>query len=206
MAVKTKDRILQAALALFNQLGESNVTTHAIAEAAEISSGNLHYHFPAKKDLVTTLFAQYEHKMLGLLATPPDRAADLEDMWLLLHLSFELMGEYEFIFRDVTDLCQRYSKIDHRFKGITQVWRETILLMVDDLVSEGLMDISPNERRSLIESMLLVSIFWLTYDRLRPNSGDIDPNHAVSQVMTLLSPYLIPEAQNYLRGLLKRYH
>jgi hypothetical protein len=44
-----------------------------------------------------------------LLATPEERHPDIDDIWLFLHLAFETIGEYRFIYRDLTDLCSRSS-------------------------------------------------------------------------------------------------
>lgn len=49
---KTKNRILEAAIKTFNEHGVANVRLQQIADAAEISVGNLAYHFKNKEAIV----------------------------------------------------------------------------------------------------------------------------------------------------------
>ena len=70
MKRKTRDRILDASLELFNADGESNVTTLQIADEIDISPGNLYYHFKSKSEIVTELYDRYEHEIQELLAVP----------------------------------------------------------------------------------------------------------------------------------------
>jgi AcrR family transcriptional regulator len=93
MAPKTRDRILDLSLAMFNERGEPNVTTNHIADELEISPGNLYYHFRNKDDIVEHLFARYEARMDQVLISPEDRLPTLEDIWLQLHMAFECMWE-----------------------------------------------------------------------------------------------------------------
>lgn len=205
MAGGTKERILETARELFNQQGESNVTTQALADALNMSSGNLHYHFQTKRDIVLALFDRYEHALLAVIATPVDRRADLDDLWLLLHLSFELMGEYEFIYRDLTDLCDRYPKVRLHFVGLMRLYRETLELMMADFIDEGWMVATASQRNRLVETMLLLSNYWLAQHRVHSPQTTADPNHAVSLVMGALSPFLSPEAAIHLDHIQSQY-
>ena len=57
---KTKDRILQISLQLFNERGERLVTTNHIAAELGISTGNLYYHFRNKQEIIKELAQQYQ--------------------------------------------------------------------------------------------------------------------------------------------------
>src|SRR5215210_4307966 len=52
----TKERVLGAALRLFNEKGTAAVSTNHIAEAAGISPGNLYYHYRNKEEIIAGLW------------------------------------------------------------------------------------------------------------------------------------------------------
>ena len=54
--MKTKDRIKNMALRMFNEQGERNVTTNHIAAALEMSPGNLYYHYRNKYEIIHDIF------------------------------------------------------------------------------------------------------------------------------------------------------
>ncbi|WP_395007165.1 TetR/AcrR family transcriptional regulator, partial [Undibacterium sp.] len=85
---RTRDRILDLSLKLFNDFGEPNITTTIIAEEMSISPGNLYYHFRNKEDIVNSLFIQFEEEINKKLAFPDGRKANIQDIWTYLHLTF----------------------------------------------------------------------------------------------------------------------
>ena len=204
MATNTRRRILDMALVLFNAEGEPNITTNRIADELEISPGNLHYHFRTKPDLIEALFTEYEHRMLEILSAPDERSADIEDIWFLLHVAFETIGEYRFIYRDLTDLCERHRGLHQRFRGILRLTMESAGNLCRDLIADCRMRASQNELDALIRNVALVSTFWLAFDQVHDVDG-VRPDRAAWQVMSLISPFLVGDAREHLEALAEAY-
>lgn len=205
MSRNTRERILSCALAEFNALGEPNVTTNRIAEALGISPGNLHYHFRTKADLIQALFERFEHRMLELLATPESRAVHIEDIWLFLHLAFEAISDYRFVYRDLSDLCARHSKIQRRVQAIMRLSMQTAHDLCSSLVDQSQMKAEPWELNALVRNIVLASSFWLSFDQVIERDAEPQPDRAVWQVMSLVSPYLLGEAREALNRIAEAY-
>ena len=116
---RTRERILETALTLFNTHGEPNVTTAALAEALNISPGNLYYHFRNKDDIVHALFDAFEQDIAPLLQVDGTAQRDAEDLWLFLHLLFETIWRHRFIYRDLNDLMARNRRVRLRMRSLS---------------------------------------------------------------------------------------
>src|SRR6184192_1782639 len=136
---RTRERILETALTLFNRLGEPNVTTGDIADELNISPGNLYYHFRNKDDIIGELYAALDAKITSLTAVPPDRLPSADDLWLLLHLLFEHMWEYRFFYRDIDEITSRNRRIAQRFAAFNRRGEATVIQLCRGMVHAGAM-------------------------------------------------------------------
>ncbi|QWP74946.1 TetR/AcrR family transcriptional regulator [Lysobacter sp. K5869] len=206
MAKQTRQRILDAALIMFNAQGEPNVTTNHIADELEISPGNLYYHFRNKDDIIEQLFARFEERMDAALAAPQGRLPGLEDIWLQLHLVFECIWDYRFLYRDLVEILSRNRRLRMRFARILKRADEQAHLVMRGLSQAGVMRASGDELAATATNVLVIATFWLNYAAAR---GDKDEHAAIRdgivQVMMLLSPFLRDAERLHLNTLIRAY-
>jgi AcrR family transcriptional regulator len=206
MAKQTRQRILDTSLAMFNTQGEPNVTTNHIADELEISPGNLYYHFRNKDDIIEQLFARYEERMDNALAAPSGRLPELEDIWLQLHLVFECIWDYRFLYRDLVEILSRNRRLRMRFARILKRADERAHLVMRGLNQAGIMRGSADEVNAAATNVLVLSTFWLNYSAAR---GDRDEQTAIRQgivqVMMLLAPFLRDAERMHLNTLIRAY-
>jgi AcrR family transcriptional regulator len=206
VARDTRQRILDTSLAMFNGQGEPNVTTNHIADELEISPGNLYYHFRNKDDIIEQLFQRYEERMDSALLAPEGRLPGLEDIWLQLHLVFECIWDYRFLYRDLVDILSRNRHLRLRFARILKRAAGNATAVMRGLVQAGVMRASAREVDSTATNILVLATFWLNYASVR---GDRDERESIRfgivQVMMLVSPFLRDAERVHLDRLTSEY-
>ena len=189
----TKELILTTSLTLFNDLGEPNVTTNYIADEADISPGNLYYHFRSKDDIVIQLFKRFLAELQPLTEVPENSALDAEDLWFQLHLTFEIKGRFRFLYRNLSDLTARITDLDRAMRGLLMRERQAAFNLISGLELKGSLQISVQEKELLIDTILLVITYWIPFSsifelhRLDDGTAQIK---AIARVLQLVTPFL----------------
>ena len=202
----TRNSILEAALALFNEQGVATTSTNRIAAELGISSGNLYYHFNSKEQIAEWLIRRFEERV-GSVTAASDAVAALDDMWLTLHLSFETIHAYRFVYRDIDYLIREFPKAGRRVRHITSVSVQAVQRMCQRLVDSSVIRASGDDVNSPALQIVFTATCWFSFARLLPD-GDAqseDAGRAAYQVLTLLAPYLEPQSRVYLRYLRSKY-
>ncbi|WP_372965114.1 TetR/AcrR family transcriptional regulator [Marinobacter sp.] len=199
--IKTRDRILDISLQLFNSHGEPNVTTLLISDELDISPGNLYYHFKSKGDIVEELFDSYEADMLDLLEVPEDADVPLDQFSFFLHLLFETVARYRFMYQDLVNVLSRYSQLQVRFRRILKKKNQAFHYLCESFRRQNIMEVEAAELESVCQQLTLTVCYWSSFDTLShlDDRESVDPGKGVYQTLHLILPYLAEEAKEQIR-------
>ncbi len=208
---RTAERILEITLELFNRFGEPNVSTTLISAELGISPGNLYYHYPAKDELINSLFDRYERALNELLRAA-DGVANVEDAWLFFHMLFELIWQYRFLYRDLNDLLSKNRRLEKHFQFVLTNKGKAVQQVLDGLARGSAMRIDARAVEPVATAMVVVLTYWLSYEYVRDPRNALEPENAGAalmrgafHVLSLLSPYLESGPREHLNALVGNY-
>ncbi len=204
--MKTRDRILDVSLRLFNEEGEAHTTTIDIASELDISPGNLYYHFKGKDQIIAELFEQFQLALTQTLNAPLEqplhqREGLVEDNWYFLYVVLEELYQYRFLYHNLDDLLRRYPKLVRGFRRIVGHKRAALTAIIDSVLADSTAPLPPVQRAALVENMTLQLTYWLNYDRLLHDEREarLSIHQGVLQLLTMVAPYLGDEQMDFYR-------
>jgi len=178
---------------MFNQFSKPTVATPSIAFEMGISPGN--YHYDSKEAIVADLFAEFRREIETTLAAPEARLPNAEDCWLFLHLVFEAIWKYRFIYRDINHLVARYHVTEAQFRRIL-----AHKIRVAEQILAGL--------PTLAQNIVLVASYWTSFAFARDPRATQDGKtlaRGAFHVIALAAPYLERGQRELFDQLAKRY-
>ncbi|RJE70342.1 MULTISPECIES: TetR/AcrR family transcriptional regulator [Reichenbachiella] len=160
--INTKERILDTALDMFNELGMSQVSQRMITESMKISPGNLTYHFKKKDDIVVALYMRLVDRFSELFDQVGVGEASLQKMFLLSEVMYDVIYSYRFFFVDFVQLM-RFEKIERHYRELLLIRKEQFSIAVEALCLEGVLrkEQLSQEYDMLFDRLRLVTDFFL---------------------------------------------
>src|SRR3546814_5353000 len=101
--------------------------------------------------------------MDAALLAPETRLPELEDIWLQLHLVFECIWDFRFLYRDLIDILSRNRRLRMRFARILKRASESSVEVMRGLVRAGIMRATATEVEATATNILVIATFWLNY-------------------------------------------
>lgn len=207
---KTRDRIVQASLELFNQQGERNVTTNHIAAHLGISPGNLYYHFRNKQVIIAELFGSYAGQVEQILALPAERGLTVEDKTQYLEALLSLMWQYRFLHRDLEHLLEADAELAAFYRHFAGRCLRQAESIYSGFVAAGILSMDPAQVEALTLNSWIIMTSWVRFlCSMRENAGDLSQDmlrRGIYQVLALESGHLTAAYREQVQALYQRLH
>lgn len=206
-SVRTRERIIEQALVLFNEQGLGRTSLNQTALELGISSGNLHYHFKTRAHLISRLINRFDSEIQPLVDRHRGDIVGIDDFWLYIHLLLEVCLRYRFILRDVDQILTECNDAISRLTRIRSNIESKMLDCCLKMRARGILIIQPDEIDSLALHLAFVICCWPAFDLLSGNTGTAKtrPENAAYQALSLLAPFLDSREKGYLEYLRNKY-
>jgi len=210
--MKTRDKIILAALELFNEKGERNVSTNHIAAHLSMSPGNLYYHFRNKSDIIYEIFKNYELMVDAYMTVPKGRAIHIHDLISYLDAVFNGLWTYRFLHRDLEHLIDNDERLQTDYRQFTLRCLQGIQDIVLAMEASGIYrPMSDQQRKSKALNTWLIVTNWMTYLKtIHEDEGDVRRNrksirHGVYLILDYVLPYLYEDKRALAMELQENY-
>ena len=183
---KTKDKILESALSLFNEKGFVNVRLQQIADRCGISVGNLAYHFYGKEAIIFALIKSITQEQSYVLAnyTAVPLFNHIDN---ILEQNFAIQQRYKFFYLDTLEIYRQFDKV----KSLSQKIIHTQLIQIEGMfifnVARGVF-IKGMDYKCLARSFWMMGHLWMYEQNLMGNPNN-ELKEYKNQLWQLLLPY-----------------
>jgi AcrR family transcriptional regulator len=187
----TKQKILEAAIRLFNVDGVANVRLQQIADETGISVGNLAYHYKNKEAIVSavyeSLFDEFSQILSGFLLSP--KLTDFDHQLEQYHHFF---SKYNFYLIDLFEIDRSYPMIMDRWHQFVGKMLLQIRKRLDYNVQRGILFSEPvaGIYDTLTNNIWMTIVFWIPQQVLK--GQPINETLFKQSVWAHISPYFTP--------------
>ncbi len=161
---KTKQKILDSALQLFNEHGVADVSIRQIAKAANISHSNLIYHFPSKGEVILALHNQLLARAIQINQEGGGKEFDVRNLFIATKAGFETTYHYRFFFFDLLYICNTVAEVRNLLIEVEGIRSAMYLEVINLSVKKGLMrqEAYPGEYDQFVKRIKIFSDHWIS--------------------------------------------
>ena len=198
--MKTRDKIIQASIALFNEQGERNVTTNHIAADLGISPGNLYYHFRNKEDIILSIYEEYARNLL--IETMPEvdpKVKPLDAIILYMDVVFQAMMKFRFFYSNLPVLLAKNPLLHDKYVEVQSFIAQRVSELLLSLRDANVMEFLDEDLADIVSILRLVNTFWLSFYQTQNNESEINDAvfyQGVLKILVIIQPYVSDNAKS----------
>lgn len=203
---KTKEKILDTSIRMFNEKKASNVSTVQISADMKISPGNLYYYYSNKEEVIRCIWNERMTKEIEELL---DRYENAETAGELMDFFIKTIGhcmKYSFFYTEMSTLfvndralMEIYSDVEKRIK------KETILTY-KAMIARGKAESASDEEIEIIaDNGLALMVSLASYCDLAEKGASIEEIEKIicKRMAAYMKPYLTDEMKKELQDALE---
>ncbi|MEO0367521.1 MAG: TetR/AcrR family transcriptional regulator [Pseudomonadota bacterium] len=165
--ISTRDLILEVALVLLNDRGESIVTSVDLANEMNISPGNLYYHFKGKEQVVEELYTQFHARVLVTLQQiAADATGDTKETLAALAVVSDVLQQFKFISQDIRGIHERYPNLRDSLSKLLTLLYKALVGLVTLVMNRSKVTDASDAAKLLAGNLLYTLIHFGGYDPL----------------------------------------
>ncbi|TPH13356.1 TetR/AcrR family transcriptional regulator [Litorilituus lipolyticus] len=197
--MKTRDKIIQASIALFNEQGERNVTTNHIAAHLSISPGNLYYHFRNKEDIILSIYEEYARSLL--LEALPKVSAEvkpLDSLILYMDAVSQTTRKFRFFYSNLPVLLDKNPSLREKYVEVQHTIAERIRELLLSLRSADIIAFEDDELADIVSILRLINTFWISFYQTQTIVSEVNDSvfyQGVLKILVILKPYTTEAAK-----------
>lgn len=191
--MSTKEKILKAALQLFNKHGIARITVRDIAQEIGISHGNLCYHYPNTNNIISALYDELSKKVNDMLdELQPDENV-FQTHTNAIRTIFTLAYKYRFFYLHFIEITQRLPALKKKHYELIEQRKTQVRYFFDVLRQHDLFraDLSLEQYELLIMHCFLYGDFWISDSEIMyEGAASKKIDFYVNGYLALFMPYL----------------
>lgn len=159
--MSNKEKILSAALELFNEYGFANVRLLHISDASLVSLGNMAYHFPNKQAILYALYEKVsleQHQLLRELNIIPL----FEYIDVHLDNIFQTQLRFGFFYIDILEIIRSNEQIGRQYRQLLNWEKQQYCQCIAFNIARGVFKyMKKTEVDTLVEHLVVLKNTWL---------------------------------------------
>lgn len=165
---KSKEKILQKALELFNDKGFANVSIRLIAAELNISHSNLIYHYKTKNDIASALHNELLEKAIALNNQAVTYTDFVQGLFESTKQGFNILYDYRFLMIDLNFILKENLALKTTFLEVEKVRAK----MYQDVIANAIenndlrKELYPNEYDFFINQIKIFSDSWIVSSQI----------------------------------------
>jgi AcrR family transcriptional regulator len=202
--MKTREKITNKALELFNQNGIEYVGMRELAAALDMKIGNITYYFPTKDDLVNQLaldLSDLNAKTLG------KEDITMESFLEMRVRNFQNQYMYRGLLLSFVHIMKQNPMVAERYKNIGKQRGDGLRLNIRILQKKGFLKLKSAADLEYLSSLIgLIARFWISEAAISNNNMSVDKQirHYVELITKIFIPFTTKSGKNQIDQFFKR--